>query len=300
MLTNKVFAPDYERTDEGWILYPTDVELRKRVFGQVRKHQAKMNLHLLGSIVDYVSEPEERIMDNMAGTGSILIAALAGRRVTMIEISEKYSGWIKEHLDYMETIAPGISSSVILINAPCQRVLPIPTNHIIFSPPYTNIMQKKKFSAGDITADLYGVDEDDFTEYSKQPLNVGNRNRFLYSQEMEKIYKLCYESVLPGGTMTVVIKDYIEQGQRVCLSTWVQRVCTKAGFLPAEPNKTWFKWKAPGSAFTNIYRSQGKLVVDDEDIMIFIKPEQPVKADLPAGYTVFAESRVVRQLVHAL
>jgi 16S rRNA G966 N2-methylase RsmD len=295
----QTFAPEFERTEEGWLILPTDAELRKRAFGQVRKHQAKMNLHLLGAIVEYVSEPEERVMDIMAGTGSILIAALAGRKVTMIEISEKYSGWIKEHLDYMESVAPGISSSVMLINAPCQRVLPMPANHIIFSPPYANIMQKKKFSAGDITADLYGVDEDEFSEYAKQPLNVGNRNRFLYNQEMEKIYNLCYESVLPGGSLTVVIKDYIEKAERMYLSTWVQRVCTRAGFLEAVPNKTWFKWKAPGSAFTNIYRSQGKLVVDDEDVLIYVKPEVVEKSTNPAGYVEMFNQGGVRQLVHA-
>ena len=31
----------------------------------------------------------------------------------------------------------------------------------------------------------------------------------------------------------------------------------------------WEKWKAPGHGFTNIARSQGKLVVDEEDIIIY-------------------------------
>lgn len=286
----KEFASQYSRTEDGWVNFPTDHDQRRRLFPeQVMKHQAKMNLHLLDSVVEYVSEPGERIMDIMTGTGSILTAALAGRYVTCIEISKKYCGWIREAIDKMEAIAPGVSSAVVLINAPCQRVLPIPTNHIIFSPPYANIMAKKKTSEKDITADLYGVDIDEFAEYSKEPLNVGNRNRFMYNMEMEKIYKLCYQSVKPGGTMTVVIKDYIEKGERVYLSNWVMKVCIKLGFEQMD----WFKWPAPGSPFTNIYRSQGKLVVEDEDVLIFSKPYEQYIPVQEAAITA-------RQLVGAI
>ena len=65
--------------------------------------------------------------------------------------------------------------------------------------------------------------------------------------------------------MTAVIKDRIVDGDRVYLSKWAQRVCEQAGFVMQD----WFKWKAPGHGFTNIARSQGKTVVDEEDIMIF-------------------------------
>ena len=170
-MSDKKFAPEYPRrldTETGLqdlVDFGSDVNLRKRLFiEESMKHPAKANLNMLGSVISYVSEPDERITDIMAGTGSILIAALAGRPVTLIEISSHYCEWITRSLEEkLEPIAPGISSQVMLINNACQRVLPIPTNHIIFSPPYAHIMAKKLFSEGDISKDIYG---EGLTEYS--------------------------------------------------------------------------------------------------------------------------------------
>lgn len=231
------------------------------------RHPAKINIHLLQAIIDYVSEPGERVMDIMSGTGTILIAAQQGRSVTCIEISPKYAEWINKTVDNMVQKDSTIRDRVMVINMSAQKALPLPCNHIVFSPPYANIMQKKKMTDGDMTASLYGLskeEEEDFTEYMNQPDNVGNRNRFFYNMEMERIYNLCFQSLLPGGTMTVIIKDYIEKGKRVFLSDWLIRTCIRIGF----EQYAWFKWPALGSPFTRIYRAQGKNTVDDEDIII--------------------------------
>lgn len=273
----KEFAPGVPRIDhkdfKGLVDFPTnDVAWRKSLFiDKVMNHRAKANLYMLKAIIEYVSEPGDRIMDIMSGTGSILIAAVMGRGVTCIEISPKYFGWIEKSLAKIAEYYPGVSNQVSLINASCQQVLPIPTNHIIFSPPYADIMRKQKITEGDITADIYGLtkeEEADFMEYDKHPDNVGNRNRFFYNMEMEKIYKLAYESVKPGGTMTIILKDYIEKGKRVFLSDWALRACIRIGF----EQYGWFKWPALGSPYTRIHRAQGKNTVDQEDIMIFQKP----------------------------
>ena len=65
--------------------------------------------------------------------------------------------------------------------------------------------------------------------------------------------------------MTTVIKDRIVDGKRVYLSKWADKVCKAVGFTL----ELWEKWKTPGHGFTNIARSQGKLVVDEEDIMVY-------------------------------
>lgn len=274
---SKQFAPGIPRIDhkdfKGLVDFPTqDADLRRQYFiEEVMHHGAKANLHLVNAIIDYVSEPGERIMDIMSGTGSILIATIQGRPVTCIEISEKYAGWIRQNYEKIKAIHPNAAPAVI-INLPAQRALPMPCDHIIFSPPYANIMRKTKMTKGDITASLYGLSEeeqDDFMEYEKQPENVGNRNRFFYNQEMEKIYKLCLQSVRPGGTLSIIIKDYIENDKRVFLSDWVVKVCLRMGWKQYD----WYKWPALGSPYTRIYRAQGRNTVDDEDIIIFQRPE---------------------------
>lgn len=138
------FAPEYSRDDKGWILFPSDVNARAEVFPQeVNSHPAKANLHLVQAIIEYVSSESETVMDIMGGSGTVLIGALMNRRVICIEISEKFHKLQQMAVDNIERIAPGAGSQIVLINAPCQSVLPIPADHIIFSPPYAQIMKSK-------------------------------------------------------------------------------------------------------------------------------------------------------------
>jgi DNA modification methylase len=102
------------------------------------------------------------------------------------------------------------------------------------------------------------------------PLNMGMMNDFMWSQGMELVYKKCYETLKPGGSMTVIVKDHMKDRQRVGLSQSAVNACKNVGFTsdPAE----WFKWLAPGSVYTHIYRARGWEVVDDEDIIVMRKP----------------------------
>lgn len=266
----KQFAPEYSRDEHGWILFPKDADYRKQFFPpEANEHQAKANIYLVQSIIEYVSEPCETILDVMSGTGTLIIGALIGRPVICIEISEKYHNLQKRTLEMFEKIAPGISTQVSLINMPCQIVLPIPdfTNHIIFSPPYASIMKSKgtdKFTTEQTSYDM--------NEYTQSPLNLGHFNDFLWAMEMEKVYKKCYESLRDNGTITVIVKDHYEKQKsglrkRIELSMAAQNACLRVGFKP----KDWFKWKAPGSIYTSLYRSRGWDTVDDEDIIILSK-----------------------------
>ena len=240
------------------------------------QHPAKINLHMLQAIVEYVSEVDERIMDIMGGTGSIMIAALQGRSVTCIEISEQFFSWMEASLKKMEDVAPGISSAVTLINAPCQQVLPLPCDHIIFSPPYANIMSKKAGKVDKMAREVYGEILSEYTDSTsdKGKHNVGLLNQFFYSQAMEKVYKLCYDSISPGGTLTVVTKDYIKDGKRVLISEWIVRCCLKMGF----EQFAWFKRPAQGGAFQAMRRAKDQVTVSDEDCIILRKPAlEPIR-----------------------
>jgi hypothetical protein len=277
---DKVFAPNnstFVDTKTKSVIYdfpPRDAELRNKYFPAGIKHQAKYNLYMLKEVIDYVSEPGERIMDIMSGTGGTMLAATMGRKVTCIEISPKWTEeYIRTNKAHILSVCPGVKDTdILIINSACQDVLPLPCDHIIFSPPYSVIMKKAsktgEFTKGDITGDFYGVSAEEFAEYSNNPGNVGGLNKFMYTQLMGEIYGLCAKSIRPGGTLTVIIKDYIENQKRQYISKWVSTSCIKAGL----ELKDWFKWNAPGGPFLNIYRSRGWEVVEDEDIMVFRRP----------------------------
>ena len=260
---SKVFAPDYKRDEHNWVLFPlNDSNDRKNIFPEeVNHHPAKANLYLVQSIIDYVSEPGETIMDIMSGSGTIMIGALVGRNIICIEISKEFCKLIEIGKAAIEQIAPGCN--IMLINAPCQSVLPIPCNHIVFSPPYAQILKSK--GTDKLTMEKSGAYT--MAEYTQDPQNVGQVNEFIYHHMMEGIYKKCYQSLPIGGTLTILIKDHMHNRQRVEISARAAKDCVGIGF----ELKDWFKWFTLGSMYTRIYRAAGWEVCSDEDIIVLRK-----------------------------
>ena len=105
--------------------------------------------------------------------------------------------------------------------------------------------------------------------YSSHRDNIGNLNEFLYHQKMKIIYKKCYDSLSPGGTLTIIIKDHIEGGKRMKLGERAKSDCEEIGFKLS----SWFQWLPPGSAYTSFMRARGDIVVDEEDIIILSKED---------------------------
>lgn len=265
------FAPNYTRNKQGWIVFPDDPGWRRAIFPpEAMEHSAKAPPGLIVSIAEYVSEPGETLLDPMAGSGTIMLAALIGRNVICIEIEDIYQ---KGLLMAKENIQLDTKSTIMILQGDCRDFLPIPVNHIIFSPPYAQILTTKKGPERDSTKSLAGAKGDSdgswSPNYTKNPRNIGRLNRFLYNQTMENVYKFCYDSIIPGGTMTVILKDYTKQGKRVYLSDWLIRTCVGFGF----ENIAWFKRDAPGTGFLKLWRSRGYATVSDEDIVVFRRNE---------------------------
>jgi len=262
----KPFAVEYNRNDKGWIEFPSDQEYRKRMFPvEVNRHTAKANVFLVQSIIEYVSEPGQIIMDVMSGTGTIIVGALVGRKVVCVEISPQFASLIHKAIEHIDTIAPGSKEQITVINAPCQTVLPIPNfaDHIIFSPPYASIMKSK--GKDKLTTEKTDYDMAAYTFTS--PLNIGLMNDFIWAQEMEKVYKKCYDTLKQDGTMTIITKDHMEKRLRVPLTQSAIDACVRVGFKLTD----WFKWPAPGSVYSHIYKARGWETVSDEDIVMFRK-----------------------------
>lgn len=268
-MASRIFAPEFSRNEDGWILFPRDTGDRKNLFFPEESfaHPAKMNFHLTQAIIEFVAGEGDTIIDPFGGTGTTMIAALQGMKVILIEIEDGYHNLEMRALENLRQADPEAADRVILLQGDNRFLLPIPCNHVVTSPPYSNTMKISKVrKRREDAPDDWLVEQDErMLEYSKSPRNLSKLNTFMYNQAMEKVYNLCYQSLVPGGTMTTVVKDRIDNGKRVYLSKWVDKVCKQAGFEPY----LWEKWKAPGHGFTNIARSQGKLTVQDEDIMIY-------------------------------
>ena len=265
-----IFAEKYPKTEQGWIKYPDDRSLRDTLFHpDATSHPAKANIYMIADIVDYVSKPGETILDIMSGTGTIMIAALRHRKVICIELEPFYYPWLDEAKKRITGTMTLPESNILILHGDCRKFLPLPVNHIVFSPPYASIMVRKSAPKAGSDIQLAGGKKlaSALPEYSHSQGNVGLLGRFLYNHEMEKIYKLCYQSLPVGGTLTVILEDYTDAGKRVYLSDWMLKACVRAGFYV----KNRFKRYCPGSGYKKLWKSKGLDVVEDEDIMVFNK-----------------------------
>jgi hypothetical protein len=85
---------------------------------------------------------------------------------------------------------------------------------------------------------------------------------------MEKVYKKFYDTLRPGGTISIIIKDHIDKGERVPFGQEAYDDCVSIGFKPVD----WFKWRPQGTAYTSIHKAQGLKVVEEEDLIVLQKP----------------------------
>jgi len=249
------FASRYPRNDENWILFPVnDTARRKELFHpDVFKHPAKANIYLIEALIEYLSEPGQTVLDPFGGTGTILIAATMDRNVVAIELEDTYFALIQEtYLDWsdMPRFEDRLGSAAIL-QGDCRLVLPVYCDHAIFSPPYSQALGSKPMNL----KKLQGKWEGDPETYSGGTTNLARLNVFFYGQAMRAVYKGVYQSLPPGGSMAVIIKDQMRGEERIFLSKDCIYQATGVGFKLEE----WHKWKPKGSPFVDIVASKGGL-----------------------------------------
>lgn len=260
------FAPDYQREEHGWILFPRDTKHRHSLLTpelreKMKLHPAKMNMFLAEEIIRYVSKPGDTILEPFGGVGTTMVAALEGRDVIILELEPIYHTIIKDTYEHWKATYP--VSYITILQGDNRQILPLPCDHVITSPPYAQTMV-----GGSKTGLSIAKAGDSLDIYHSSGLNIGNLNSFIYSKQMDKVYKLLIQGIRPGGTMSIVIKDQMQAGKRILHSLPCMRSITRLGMEMF----AWEKWKTPGSPFAIIQKSKGNLVVEDEDVIFFRKP----------------------------
>jgi DNA modification methylase len=270
-----VFAPGRERNEKGYILYPRDTKYRREHFApECVHHPAKYNCFHLEDVVEWVSEPGETIMDIMGGSGTTMLATLKGRKVVLIEEAAIFHYF--QTLSVPLFLARGVPpENIMLLHGACQDYLPLPVDHIIFSPPYMGVM-KKSSSKSESSVKLhssYGYSKEDNREgwddyFGDTDKNLARMNNVVFNLEMKKIYQGCFDSLRPGGTMTVITQDIMRGGVRDELTTETLNRCVQMGFEFVE----WFDRYIMGTAMKSAMRARGVKVIDNESTIIVRRP----------------------------
>ena len=263
----KQFAARIPRTEEGWIRFPPDYPIRREIWDElvpgtnklvVSYHPAKYNIHMVWAIAEYISNPGDLILDPMSGTGTTMLAATLGREVVLIEVEEGYHQMQQDALANLNLMYPDIDSKVMLLRGDCRKLLPMPADAIIFSPPYADMLRVKGVSgiAAEEDSSMYLL-----AQYSSSPWNIGNYNYFMYFNIMQKVYKALAES---APIMAVVVKDRYREMKRVPFVADTVKCCEKVGWKLVEN----IIIQPPSSEFVKIKMAQGYEMVEDESILI--------------------------------
>lgn len=269
----KDLAPGMSRDDKGWYHFPRDVEERRKLFPpEVFHHPAKMHLGLARAIIDAYTKPGDHILDPFGGTGTTAIAALSGRRVTLIELEPNFCSLIVSALALWRemslecepvTVLQGDSRRIM------EELVSDSFSHVITSPPYASTMAKTQYQMPEVPG-LRSQVEDAIKYAGKgtSPFNLGRINAFLFNEAMQNIYRQAHRVLQPGGLYVSVTKDYISGGRRMPLGADTIRSCQALGLTFTGD---WFKWLPQATAFKSIQKSKGSMVVEDEDIIVFQK-----------------------------
>jgi len=280
---DKVFASQYERVREGemdLILFPRDVTWRRELFpDRVFEHPAKANMYLVEELIKYLTKPGDTILDPFGGTGTLLIGALYGRNVVLIEIEPHFISLLEEteamwkggvKLPVVgEVKGPG---RIFILEGDCRQKLQdldFLCDAVITSPPYSSLLSGQTGLKENIGRSARGDALSQYTGKDASSQNLGRLNPFYFTQAMKMVYQRMVSRLTPEATVTLIVKDAMKAGTRQFLSMGIIRQANKVGL----ELKEWFKWKPPGIAQQKLMKSKGFKVVEDEDILIFRRRE---------------------------
>ena len=275
--------------------YPRDLLRYEYFTKESSSHQAKMELRtFMWCVNEYTSEGDV-ILDPMAGAGTVHLARFMNRKTISIDIVPEFveltnNNWLNMLKIYQEKQGmmldkfagiiekmqyPWIPSPIypVMFSGDSRRLLPLDNkvDAVIFSPPYGNlwtsqkqnkVMQEKNYKVG----------------YNDSMANVGNAKNYMsYLVAMKLIYEGCYKSLVPGGVLVSVVKDYVMKGERVLCSRDNMRLMVEVGFIPED----WHYRDASqtSSPFSVAHKkkriAEGKhrseLEIDKEDILVVRK-----------------------------
>ena len=185
-------------------------------------HPAKFPETLAQDFIEFFTKRNDTILDPMAGTGSMLVAALrAGRNSCGIELNPKYAD-IARQIIANERVRLGqdvktLKSEIITGDASHAANYQLSLfDYVLTSPPYWDMLHAK--GAGTQKRRRTTSDLDVF--YSDDPNDVGNLHN--YQEFLEKIVAI-YTGLKPllrkKAYLTIIVKN-VKKGGKVYPLAW--------------------------------------------------------------------------------
>jgi len=271
--------------DQPWI-FPVDIGLRRRLFSsEVFSHPAKLHLGLLQKLIDLYTCPGETLLDPMAGTGSLMIAATQQRNVIVRDLQPEYVDLMYDSVPSIHRCA-GLFGGLIDIDQADAKTLECPPfNHAIFSPPYgfetgNGVSNERRMRI--LNQRQHGGRWDRYLEqpchasfaggfrYAGGNQNTGNKSGRNYWGDMQLIYGRIIQLLPSGGLMILVLKNHYRRG---VLRDIVAQTVVEVEKMGVEMAAQHGRLIDNPSLWQRRRKEQGLPIVEVEDVLVFRKAQ---------------------------
>ncbi|HUX75722.1 MAG TPA: hypothetical protein VMY40_03660 [Anaerolineae bacterium] len=255
--------------------FARDHHLRRRLgFAEATfEHKAKLNLNWLAWLLNEHTDPGSVILDPLAGTGSILLAALNQHPTLAADVEAYWSRLLNRN-------ALRIRSRHLLV-APILTArwdaarLPLPDaslDAIVTSPPYFDLFSNwNRKQANYMDGRHIGPNGLSYGDHRQQIGNIHIYDDYL--RAMRTVYLECRRTLRPGGKLILILGNKVREGRVVPVTQDTQALVVANGFhlLAAHDRKT-----IP-SRWRRIHGQQnaGYPVITVETALVFQKPDGP-------------------------
>jgi modification methylase len=268
--------------------FPVDTPARRSYFDPaVFSHPAKLHLGLLQRLIDLYTEPGDTLLDPMAGSGSLMLAATQQRNVILRDLECEYVELMRSSIPIIHRRA-GLLSGLIDIDQADARTLECPRfDHVITSPPYGFETSNEPLEARRRRMErglALGRRWQSYLEnpglataangfrYAGGPSNIGNRSGRNYWREMYQVYARLVELLPTGGLMILILKNHYRRGKLIDIVGRTIEVVQEFGVYLVARHRRYID---NPSLWQRRRKEQGLPIVDVEDVLVFGKSRCP-------------------------
>ncbi|MDH5507965.1 MAG: site-specific DNA-methyltransferase [Anaerolineae bacterium] len=208
---NNLSNKEWLRFQKSWFVHNPP---RRRK--DVLRHPGKFPETLVQEFIEFFTKRGETVLDPMAGTGSVMVAALRSKRHSYgVELNAQYADIAKQVLldeqASLEDSPMEIRAQVIQGDARQIHTFGLPQiDYVITSPPYWDMLrargaetQKKRREADDL--DL---------AYSEDPNDLGNIEDYeVFLENLVSIYQGLKPILREKAYLTIIVKNVKKKGR---------------------------------------------------------------------------------------
>ncbi len=192
----------------------------------VIRHPAKFPETLATEFITFFTKLNQVVFDPMAGTGSMLVAALRSNRHSYgIELNSTYvaiaNQILTEERQSLGSATQDLHCELITGDAACMAEIALshqipPIDYVFTSPPYWDMLH----ASGATTQKARRTSQELDVVYSTDPNDLGNIKDYgEFIERLARIYINMQTILRPGAYITIIVKN-IKKGGRIYPLAW--------------------------------------------------------------------------------